>query len=78
MDLFGPTRTTNLRGKRYDFIIIDDFSHFTWILFLVYKDETFLAFFNFYRKISNEKYFSILKIYSDHKTDFENQDFEKF
>ena len=33
MDLFGPTRTTSLGGKWYDFIIIDDFSHFTWVFF---------------------------------------------
>ena len=29
MDLFGPTRTTNLGGKEYGFVIIDDFSRFT-------------------------------------------------
>ena len=29
MNLFGPTRTTSLDEKRYGFVIIDDFSHFT-------------------------------------------------
>ena len=48
MDLFGPTRTTSLGGKRYDFIIIDDFSCFTWILFLAYKGEVFSVFSKFY------------------------------
>ena len=51
MDLFGPTRTTSLGGKRYDFMIIDDFSYFTWILFLASKDEAFSAFSKFCRKV---------------------------
>ena len=29
MDLFGPTRTTSLGGKKYGLVIIDDYSKFT-------------------------------------------------
>ena len=32
----------------------------------------------FYRKVTNKKDFSIQNIQSDHGTEFENQDFEKF
>ena len=32
----------------------------------------------FYRKVTNEKDFSIQHIQSDHGTEFENQDFKKF
>ena len=75
MDLFGPTRTTSLRGKRYGFMIINDFSRFTWILFLASKDEVFSK---FYRKILNEKGLSIISIHSDHGIEFKNKDFKKF
>ena len=75
MDLFGPTRTTSLGGKWYDFIIIDDFSRFTWVFFLGHKDETFQVFSKFYRKVINEKGFSIQNIRSDHGTKIKNQDF---
>ena len=34
MDLFGPTRTPSLRGKSYAYVIVDDFSRYTWVLFL--------------------------------------------
>lgn len=37
MDLFGPTRTASIGGKRYVFVIIDDFSRFTWVIFLTHK-----------------------------------------
>ena len=29
LDLFGPTRTSSLKGKRYGFVIVDDYSRFT-------------------------------------------------
>nr|XP_016439704.1 PREDICTED: uncharacterized protein LOC107765553 [Nicotiana tabacum] len=39
MDLFGPTRTVSIGGKKYAFVIVDDFSKFTWVIFLSHKDE---------------------------------------
>ncbi|KAK2981534.1 hypothetical protein RJ640_024847 [Escallonia rubra] len=41
LDLFGPTRNASLGGKFYAFVIVDDFSRYTWILFLSRKDEAF-------------------------------------
>ena len=29
MDLFGPTKTASIGGKRYAFVIVDDYSRFT-------------------------------------------------
>lgn len=29
MDLFGPTRTASIGGKRYVFVIVDDYYRFT-------------------------------------------------
>ena len=45
---------------------------------MAHKDETFHVFSKFYQKVTNEKSFSIQNIRSDHRTEFENQDFEKF
>ena len=45
---------------------------------MAHKDETFHVFSKFYRRITNEKDFSIQNIQSDHGTEFENQNFEKF
>ncbi|XP_019226340.1 PREDICTED: uncharacterized protein LOC109207804 [Nicotiana attenuata] len=30
LDLFGPTRTASIGGRKYAFVIVDDFSRFTW------------------------------------------------
>ena len=55
MDLFGPTKTQSLGGKRYGLVIVDDFSRYTWVLFLTHKDETFNVFEKFCKRIQNEK-----------------------
>ena len=38
VDLCGPMRITS---KRYVLVVVDDYSRFTWTLFLASKDETF-------------------------------------
>nr|GEV66645.1 putative ribonuclease H-like domain-containing protein [Tanacetum cinerariifolium] len=40
MDLFGPTFVSGLMHKRYGLVVIDDYSRYTWVLFLASKDET--------------------------------------
>ncbi|GJS42860.1 putative ribonuclease H-like domain-containing protein [Tanacetum coccineum] len=40
MDLCGPMQVASINGKRYILIIVDDYSRYTWILFLRSKDET--------------------------------------
>nr|GEW08642.1 Gag-Pol polyprotein [Tanacetum cinerariifolium] len=40
IDLCGPMRVASINGKRYILVIVDDYSRYTWTLFLHYKDET--------------------------------------
>nr|GEV85151.1 hypothetical protein [Tanacetum cinerariifolium] len=39
MDLCGPMRVANINGKKYILVIIDDYSRYTWTLFLRSKVE---------------------------------------
>nr|GEY22022.1 retrovirus-related Pol polyprotein from transposon TNT 1-94 [Tanacetum cinerariifolium] len=39
MDLCGPMRIASINGKRYVLVIVDDYSHYTWVDFLRSKDE---------------------------------------
>jgi hypothetical protein len=41
MDLMGPTQTTNLGGKKYILVVVDDYSWYTWISLLKEKSEEF-------------------------------------
>ena len=37
MDLFGPTQYTSIGGKKYGFVIVDDYTRYTRVFFLVDK-----------------------------------------
>ncbi|GJS46816.1 retrovirus-related pol polyprotein from transposon TNT 1-94 [Tanacetum coccineum] len=39
MDFCGPMRGASINGKRYILVIVDDYSRFTWVIFLRTKDE---------------------------------------
>jgi len=75
IDLFGPVRTTSLAGKQYGFVIVDDFSRYTWVLFLKHKDEAFEIFCSL---VQNEKESNIISVRSDHGGEFENLSFKTF
>ena len=75
MDLFGLTKTKRLNENRYVFVLVDDFSRFTWVFFLEYKDQTFSHFKIFWKRVEKEKGFSILRIRSDKGGEFVNQFF---
>ena len=35
MDLFGPTTYTSIGGNKYGFVIVDDYTRYTWVFFLL-------------------------------------------
>jgi hypothetical protein len=37
MDLFRPTTYTSISGNKYEFVIVDDFTRYTWCSFLLTK-----------------------------------------
>jgi len=78
MDLFGPSRTVSLGGNYYGLVIVDDYSCFTWTLFIATKDEAYQAFKRFAKVIQNEKNCGISSIKSDHGGEFQNEKFDKF
>ena len=41
MDLFGPISTASLSGKYYGYVIVDDYSKYTWVHFLRSKNKIF-------------------------------------
>ena len=78
LDLFDPSRTRSLGGNYYGFVIVDDFSRFTWTLFLSSKNDTFDAFIKFANKIQNQLSLKIIALRSDHGVEFVNHHFEDY
>jgi transposase InsO family protein len=72
MALFGPTIYTSIGGNKYGFVIVDDFTRYTWVFFLVDKSDVFATFKTFIKRIHNEFETTIKKVRSDNGSEFKN------
>jgi hypothetical protein len=62
MDLFGPTIYKSIGGNLYCLVIVDDYSLYTWIMFLCDKSETLGIFKTFATRAQREYNTQIVKI----------------
>jgi transposase InsO family protein len=72
MDLFGPTTYTSIGDNKYGFVIMDDFTRYTWVFFLVDKSDVFTTFKTFIERVQNEFETTIKKVRSDNGNEFKN------
>jgi len=75
VDLCDPIRITSRGGKRYALVIMDDYSRFTWTLFLASKDKTFEKFLVFIKRTEKRVGHSLVSLRSDYSKEFENLSF---
>ena len=78
MDLFGSVAYISIDGSKYCLVIVDDYSHFTWVFFLYEKSKTQETLKRFLRRAQNEFGLRIKKIRSDNGTEFKNSQIEGF
>jgi hypothetical protein len=78
MDLMGPMQVESLGGKRYAFVVVDDFSRYTWVNFIRDKSDTFDIFKTLSTQVQREKNCGIVRIRSDHGREFENEKFSEY
>nr|GEV63941.1 putative ribonuclease H-like domain-containing protein [Tanacetum cinerariifolium] len=72
MDLFCPTSIRSIDKKYYSLVVTDDFSRFSWALFLGTKDETFYILKDFFALIENQLNKKVKAIRYDNGTEFRN------
>jgi transposase InsO family protein len=78
MDLFGPIAYISISGNKYGLVIVDDFSHFTWVFFLQDKSEAKGIVKKFIRRVQNEFELKVKNIRSDNGSEFRNTQVEEF
>jgi transposase InsO family protein len=78
MDTVGPSRVRSMGGKWYVLVIVDDYSRYTWVFFLVRKDEVFEHFRSLALRLNNEHPNCLKAIRSDNGTEFRNVSFDEF
>lgn len=52
MDYFGPMKTGSISGKEYTLVIVDEFTRYTWILFLRFKADSATVIVSLSRELS--------------------------
>jgi hypothetical protein len=78
MDTVDPSRVRSLGGKWYVFVIVDDYSRYSWVFFMERKDEVFECFRSLTLRLNNELRNCLKVIHSDNGTEFRNTSFDQF
>ncbi|GJX89031.1 retrovirus-related pol polyprotein from transposon TNT 1-94 [Tanacetum coccineum] len=78
MDLYGPIRIASINGKRYVLVIVDDYSRYTWVLFLRSKDEAPEEIKTFLKKITVLLQAPVIIVRADHGIKFKNQVLQEY
>jgi transposase InsO family protein len=78
IDLFGPVTYISISGNKYDLVIVDDYSRFTWMFFFQGKSETQEVLKKFLKRAQNKFDAKVKKIRSDNGTEFKNTQVEDF
>jgi len=78
MDTVGPARVQSVSGKWYVLVIVDDFSRFSWVFFMEFKDEAFDFVRDLVLKLRNESQRPMRANYSDNGGEFRNSRFDSF
>jgi transposase InsO family protein len=78
MDTVGPSQVCSMGGKWYVLVIVDDYSHYSWVFFLEIKDEVFEDIQSLALRLNNEHPNFFKDIRSDNGTGFRNASLDQF
>nr|GEX08220.1 retrovirus-related Pol polyprotein from transposon TNT 1-94 [Tanacetum cinerariifolium] len=73
MDLCRPMRIASINGKRYVLVIVDDYSHYTWVHIIRSKGEAPEVIIMFLKRITILLQSPVIIIRTDNGTEFKNQ-----
>ncbi|WVZ84597.1 hypothetical protein U9M48_031620 [Paspalum notatum var. saurae] len=76
MDIVGSAQVASVSGKWYVLVVVDDFSRFSWVFFMEYKDEAFGFVRDLVLRLRNESHKAMRAIRSDNGGEFRNSRFE--
>ncbi|GJZ89072.1 retrovirus-related pol polyprotein from transposon TNT 1-94 [Tanacetum coccineum] len=78
MDLCGLMRVASINRKKYILVIVDDYSRYTWTLFLRSKDETPEVLKDFLTMIQRNLQAPVISVRTDRGTEFLNKTLNAF
>jgi transposase InsO family protein len=78
MDIFGPVAYISIGGNTYGFVIVDDYSRYTWVFFMKDKIKVHELFRKCATRAQNEFEVKIKRVRSDNGTEFKNTNIEEY
>lgn len=79
MDLFIPVSPMSIHHEKYVLVVVDKYSRYTWVYFLIKKSQTAETILSFIRKFENQNDIRVKnKIRTDNGTEFKNRELECF
>nr|GEX14098.1 retrovirus-related Pol polyprotein from transposon TNT 1-94 [Tanacetum cinerariifolium] len=78
MDLCGPMQVASINGKKYILVIVDEYSRYTWTLFLRFKDETPEVLKEFLTMIQRNLQALVITVRTNKGTEFLNKTLNAF
>nr|GEV83422.1 retrovirus-related Pol polyprotein from transposon TNT 1-94 [Tanacetum cinerariifolium] len=78
MDLCGPMQVASINRKKYILVIVDDYSRYTWTLFLCSKDETPEVLKYFLKMIQRNLQALVITVCTNRATEFLNKTLNAF
>jgi transposase InsO family protein len=78
IDLSGPIAYISIGGNKYGLVIINDYSHFTWVFVLQDKSETHNVLKKLLKRAQNEFDAKVKRIRSDNDTKIKNTQVEDY
>ncbi|GKA26831.1 retrovirus-related pol polyprotein from transposon TNT 1-94, partial [Tanacetum coccineum] len=78
MDLCSPMRIASINGKRYVLVIVDNYSHYTWVIFLRSKDKAPEEIKTFLKKITVILQALVIIVRTDNSTEFKSQVLQEY
>ncbi|KAI3682224.1 hypothetical protein L2E82_50087 [Cichorium intybus] len=78
IDLCGPSTIESIGKKKYILVIVDDFSRFTWVMFLRNKSDAAEEIINFIKKMELMLNKKVRTVHSDNGSEFKNQTLDGF
>ncbi|GJV21228.1 retrovirus-related pol polyprotein from transposon TNT 1-94 [Tanacetum coccineum] len=78
MDLCGPMHVESINEKKYILVIVDDYSRFTWVKFMISKDEASDAIIKCIKNIQVRLNATVRNVRIDNGTEFVSQTLRDF
>ncbi|KAI3782315.1 hypothetical protein L2E82_12357 [Cichorium intybus] len=78
IDLCGPSAIESIGKKKYILVIVDDYSRFTWVMFLRNKSNAAEEIINFIKKMELMLNKKVRTVHSDNGSELKNQTLDGF